>query len=496
MTFKIWHKLALLLIVTITFSVLISTGLSQLSFKNSFEEYVEQQEQREQDSLAANLLLGYEKNSNWDFIRNKRRVWFYYLRLKPDFSKTTTFQEDEHRFRKVLRQERQAIRQERNLIRAMPAQSRGFKGNKRRSKVALVDHNKQHIVGAVLSEENAEYFPLTSDGRIVAYIQRARFAGITDQLDKIFARKQDQAFIYNALSTVFISVLVAIFISIYFRKRMSVLTRIARELTSGNYQQRVEIKQKDELGQLGMDFNSLAITLQKNQQSQQQWIADISHELRTPIAILKGELQALDDGIRPLKKEAIQSLTQEIERLNKLVEDLYQLSIADMGALKYEKKPFLLDEFFNEIEENFSLLFVQQNIKFSIDYKLSEQFQCLGDRQRLYQLMSNLLQNSLRYTDAGGQVNIKGQVIDNNIELSISDSVPGVPHDKLEQIFERLYRVDTSRSRSSGGSGLGLAIAKQIVLAHEGKIYARISASGGLSITILLPMQNTENRLN
>ncbi len=487
MTFKIWHKLALLLVVTITLSVLISTGLSQLSFKNSFEEYVEQQEQRELDSLAKNLLLSYEKNSNWDFIRNKRRVWFYYLRLKPDFSKLSEFQGDEQRIRRAARQQRLALRQERNLIRAMPTNNRSFKGNNRRNKVALLDSDKQLIVGAVLSRENTEYYPLKNDGRIVAYIQRTKFSGITDQLDKIFARKQEQAFIYNALSTVFISVLVALFISIYFKKRMSALTKIARELTSGDYQQRVVIKQKDELGQLGMDFNSLAKTLQKNQQSQQQWIADISHELRTPIAILKGELQALEDGIRPLNKEAVASLTQETKRLNKLVDDLYQLSIADMGALKYEKKEFFLHELFIEIEDNFTLLFDHQKLKFSVEYDLQEHFKCYGDRQRLYQLMSNLLQNSLRYTDAGGEVNIKGQIVDGHLALSISDSAPGVPDEMLEQIFERLYRVDTSRSRSEGGSGLGLAIAKQIVLAHEGNIFAGPSVSGGLVITILLP---------
>ena len=488
MTFKIWHKLALVLIITITMAVVISTVLSQRSFKNSFMEYIEQQELRQIKELGNSLLTRFEEEGSWAFIRNKKRVWFLYLRLKPEQRQQRRFLSEDRQLRRTRRQEQFALRQERNLIRAIPMKDNDRRLNQKRNKLALVDSNKRLIVGVHLLPDNTEYYPLESDGTIVAYLQRKKFRGITDQLDKIFANKQDQAFLFNTLSTLFISILLALFISVYFRKRINCLTTIAKELTSGHYQKRVDIKQKDELGQLGMDFNTLAETLQKNQQLQQQWIADISHELRTPIAILKGELQALDDDIRPLNKEAVNSLKQETERLNKLVDDLYQLSVAEMGVLKYDKKHFDVNDLFIEIKENFTLQFEQKELSLSIECQLSTQNKFHGDKQRLYQLMSNLLQNSLRYTDSGGQVQIRCQEKNKILTITIADSSPGVEYEHLSKIFERLYRVESSRSRSNGGAGLGLAIAKQIVLAHQGKIFAQPSDLGGITITVVLPL--------
>lgn len=487
MTFKIWHKLALILILTITMAVVISTALSQRSFKSSFLEYVQLQEQQKLENLGNSLLSRYEEEGGWEFIRNKRRVWLFYLRLKPEQFRNRDFSENDQLSRRAKRQERFALRQEKKLLRAIPLENNEPKLNNFRNTIALLDENKQMIVGSLMPPEKTDYFPLVSDGDVVAYIQRKKFAGITNRLDKIFANKQDESFLFNALSTLLISVLVAVLISIYFQKRIKVLTHIAKQLTSGHYQERVIIKQKDELGQLGLDFNKLAKTLQINQQSQQQWIADISHELRTPIAILKGELQALDDGIRPLNQDAIRSLTQETERLNKLVEDLYQLSVSDLGALKYERESFQLLELLNEIKGNFALQFEQKNLNLILNHSISSDFLFNGDKQRLHQLLSNLLQNSLRYTDSGGQVCIECQENNETVIISISDSSPGVEAEKLSKIFDRLFRVENSRARTNGGAGLGLAIAKQIVLAHHGKIVAKSSDLGGITITIVLP---------
>ncbi len=491
MIFKLWHKLALILILGITTAVVISTALSRQSFNTSFIEYIEQQEHQRLKNLAGNLLERYESEGNWGFIRNKQRIWLFYLRLKPET------QPEDKRFndrqtRRQMRQNRMAFRQERELIHALPGDNKRSKINQLRNKYALLDENKQLIVGASFSDikrakDKIGFYPLQHNGQLVAYIQYRQFSGLTSQLDKIFANKQDQAFLYNALSALFISLLVALIVSMYFQKRIKALTQIAKELTSGHYQQRVTIKQKDELGQLGRDFNQLAETLEKNQQSQQQWIADISHELRTPLAILKGELQALDDGIRPLNQEAVESLQQEAERLSALVEDLYQLSVADMGALKYEKQAFNVSQWLDEIEGNFSLQFNEKKLIFSVSSEVSQSYMLNADKQRLYQLLSNLLQNSLQYTDPGGQVQLSCHEEGSALRISLSDSSPGLESKQLSQIFERLFRVDSSRSRAKGGAGLGLAIAKQIVLAHQGKIFAQASELGGITMTIVLP---------
>lgn len=482
MNLKIWHKLALILIAITTLTVVMSIGLSQRSFKQGFFDYLYQQQQRRLENLGNNLLTAYEENSDWDFIRDNKRLWFFYLRSRHEHFNATE---------KSVRQRSQTVSPpdfENRLNNSLPSSiSRKPAFKKKFPKLALLDANKQLIVGRLSHEPDTQYYPLKSNGHIVAYIQTKKFTGITDRLDRMFAAQQSQAFLINTLLSLILSILVALLLSAYFRKRINALTQIARQLTSGQYQQRVVIKHQDELGQLGEDFNTLAKTLQKNQQSQQQWIADISHELRTPVAILKGELEALDDGIRPLDKTALMSLMQESERLNKLIDDLYQLSISDMGALKYVKQKFIFNDLISEIIDSFETRFEKQNLSLQIDNNISQQFLFNGDKQRLYQLLSNLLENSLRYTNAGGEVIIHCRENDRQIILAIEDSAPGIAVDKLPHIFDRLFRLESSRSRANGGAGLGLAIARQIVIAHQGNISAQSSARGGIIIKCVLP---------
>jgi two-component system, OmpR family, sensor histidine kinase BaeS len=468
MKFKIWHKLALLLISITTLTVVIGIGLSQYSFKSGFIDYLHQQEQRRLDILANTLLSAYKENGSWEFIRANNRLWFFYLRPRHG------------RFM----QGRGAM----HMNNRQPLRNAGSFGfNRKFPPLALLDVNKELIVGLQPPQKKAQYLPIKINDQIIAYLISERFSRITDRLDKMFASKLNDAFLINTLVSFILSVMVALLVSFYFRKRIKSLTQIAKNLTSGQYQHRLEVKQKDELGQLGLDFNILAETLQKNQQSQQQWIADISHELRTPVAILKGELEALDDGIRPLDKSAIKSLKFDVERLRKLIDDLYQLSIADMGALKYIKDDFIFNDLIGEIEDGFAARFDKQNLSFHIDNHLSGQLLFNGDKQRLYQLLSNLLENSLRYTDADGKVVLSCHTDNNDIIIKVEDSAPGISAEKISHIFNRLYRLENSRNRSNGGAGLGLAIAKQIIIAHQGDISAQSSKLGGILLTCRLP---------
>jgi len=351
--------------------------------------------------------------------------------------------------------------------------------------IALILFSSTSLAFNALAE-TLQKIPLKDNGQIVAYLHSEKFSRITDNLDQHFAAKQNHAFLINTGIAIILSILAAITVSFFFRYRIRQLTQIARQLTSGHYQHRITIKQQDELGQLGKDFNTLAETLQKNQQSQQQWIADISHELRTPVAILKGELEALDDGIRPLDNNAVKSLKQEVERLNLLIDDLYQLSIADAGALKYTKENFIFDDLIMEIEQHFLARFNQHNISLHINNHIAKPFLFYGDRQRLYQLLSNLFENSLRYTNTEGKVFVKCEDDSHYVTIEVEDSSPGISEEKIIHIFDRLYRIENSRNRSNGGAGLGLAIAKQIVTAHRGEISAQSSRLGGICMTCRL----------
>jgi len=238
---------------------------------------------------------------------------------------------------------------------------------------------------------------------------------------------------------------------------------------------------------LTQDFNSLALTLEKNEQGRRQWVADISHELRTPLAVLRGEIEALQDDVRQFTPEAIHSLYSEVMRLNRLVDDLFQLSMSDIGALTYKKENVDGAAILNHAADLFRAEFAKKNITLTVNAPAEGELYLLGDHERLHQLFDNLLSNSLKYTDADGELRIRCQTADGGTEILFQDSSPGVPAADIDKLFERLFRVENSRSRTSGGAGLGLAICRNIVEAHGGTIAAEPSPFGGLSIRVTLP---------
>jgi two-component system sensor histidine kinase BaeS len=244
----------------------------------------------------------------------------------------------------------------------------------------------------------------------------------------------------------------------------------------------------DELGQLARDFNSLALTLEKNEQARRQWVADISHELRTPLAVLRGEVEALQDGVRQTTPETLHSLHSEVMRLSRMVDDLHQLALSDVGALTYRKRKVNLGEELREAADSFRSGFAGKGIMLAADLPSAPAIDVFADPERLHQLFNNLLDNSLKYTEAGGRLDIRLETGEGVASIHFMDSAPGVPEAEIGRLFDRLYRVESSRSRATGGAGLGLAICRNIVEAHEGTITAKPSPLGGVWITVVLPV--------
>ncbi len=237
---------------------------------------------------------------------------------------------------------------------------------------------------------------------------------------------------------------------------------------------------------LAQDFNTLAVTLNKNLKARQQWIADISHELRTPVAILQGEIEAMIDGIRNVEPGATNSLHQEILRLSRLIDDLHELSLSDLGALSYERQDVDIVEVIRSILDQQQLVFEAQQISCSMTSS-EPVIQVSADPKRLDQLFSNLVNNTRYYTQSPGKLDINISLHHHRVRISWADSSPGVNDDELSRLFERLYRVDASRNRNDGGSGLGLAICQNIAEASHGEIKAQHSPTGGISIILTLP---------
>jgi two-component system, OmpR family, sensor histidine kinase BaeS len=266
------------------------------------------------------------------------------------------------------------------------------------------------------------------------------------------------------------------------------LQEAARRLAAGDFATRVRVQGGDEIARLGRDINALATVLGQNEAARRRWVADISHELRTPIALLRAELEALQDGVRTLDRGAVDALHGDVLRLGRLVQDLHELSVTDLGALSYRMEETDLRAVLESDLDAYRPRFAAAHLTLTLNDRAPGPLLLQADGDRLSQLLRNLLANSLQYTDPGGGLAVVLGRDAGHATIDFQDSAPGVPPEALPRLFERLYRVDASRSRHTGGSGLGLAIARNVVEAHGGTVVAKPSPTGGLWVRIELPV--------
>lgn len=354
-------------------------------------------------------------------------------------------------------------------------------------RMLLRDENKKLIIGNRDRVDDAIWLPIQNAGSVIGELGFIPKNELSEKLDVIFADQQKRIFAYIAYALVVIAVSVAILLAGHFLEPIKVMSKGVHQLAAGDYEQSFDVKTKDELGQLTSDLNILAKTLKENQESRRQWIADISHELRTPVAILQGELDAILDGVRKVNRAAITSLQQEAHRLGQLINDLHELSMSDLGALSYNKEQLDIVELIEDFVESNEARIKQAGLSINLKTSVNELI-AFADGDRLDQLFKNLLQNTLRYTDSPGHLNISVNTAKNNVIIQWEDSSPGVNDADLDKIFDRLYRVDKSRNRAKGGAGLGMSICKNIVAAHDGDISLYHSPLGGLGVKIQLPI--------
>ena len=220
--------------------------------------------------------------------------------------------------------------------------------------------------------------------------------------------------------------------------------------------------------------------------------SDISHELRTPLSVLKLQIEGLEHDLVDDPKSTYQLLHTKLASINRLISDISQLAQADAGDLSLTLETVNANSYFHQWCKYAKPLAAEKGLTFSFDIQLGEVQQCSLDPQRIEQVLNNLLTNSCRYTDSPGQIAFSARVKKTHLVWQIEDSAPGLSDQQLSQVFERLYRADSSRSRKSGGSGLGLSICKSLVEAHNGQILAEKGALGGLSITVSLPLTKEE----
>jgi len=355
------------------------------------------------------------------------------------------------------------------------------------SSISLHDANKKLLLGVNKPNQTLEWIPVAYANQIVGFISFVKPTVVSRQQDQNFIQHQFKIFSIISLFVLVIATIVATLLARRISQPLTGLAQKAHALASGDYSQTIPVASKDEIGQLCTSFNQLSEALAANQQSRALWVADISHEMRTPLSVLKVQIEAMQDGIRPANHENLALLYDKVLGLSNLIDDLFELSLSDVGALSYNKQTISLAPLVKTCIEHFQVKAQTAGLRLTDNIDTTQDYAIVADSDRLQQLFSNLLENSIRYTDAGGEIQVGINTGDTHIVITIDDSSPGVAPEQQDKIFERLFRLENSRSRATGGAGLGLAICKNIVSAHQGKITAGTSALGGLQICIELP---------
>jgi two-component system sensor histidine kinase BaeS len=356
-------------------------------------------------------------------------------------------------------------------------------------RIALLDNEKIRVVGDMRNASERQLKEITYDNQVIGYLAHVPRNQIFDNTEIRFAEEQGRTFSLIALVIAIISTIIALPLSRSLVKPIQSVAEGSKKLASGEYSARIQEGPNDEIGSLARDFNSLAHTLEQNEQARRKWIADISHELRTPLAILRGEIEALQDGIRKPTADRLDALHKQILNLNHLVGDLYELSLSDIGALNYQKESVNIVEIIEDSMHSMLDDFETHQLTLIKEYDSDIALTVFADQARLTQLFTNLLINSLRYTDEGGHLIVKILHDHSFVTIEFIDTAPGVPAEDVDKLFDRLFRLESSRNRETGGAGLGLSICSNIVEAHEGLISAQQSPEGGLWITVKLPVE-------
>lgn len=486
-------KLVLAFLLTTSITVAGMLAFVQWSFDRGFIDYVHAQELSQLEPLNTALAELYAADGNWDSLRQNHRQW------RELHRQTLGTQQNGDRappdFRDRPPPHDGGPQRDRP---PPPGIDRGAPGGPRDqlpARIALFDKDYQRIAGNRSMSATAE----SSSGdnavglqaimvadQAIGYLGLQQSREIENRLDRGFVESQNRTLLLISLVMMGLAMLISIPLAGQLVQPIKSLLKATRELTAGQYQTRTLVTSQDELGQLTADFNSLAATLESNEQARKVWVSDISHELRTPLAVLKAQIEALLDGIHTPNAEVLQTLNNKVNHISGLVDDLYQLSLSDMGALQYRKQQLAFKPLVEDGVAGFESSFAEKGITLTLALDGLPDDSLFGDPDRLQQLLGNLLTNSLRYTDSPGQLTITARRHDSAIEVSFCDSAPGVNEQDLPNLFNRLFRVDKSRARASGGAGLGLSLCKSIVTAHHGSIAASASAEGGLCIKFTL----------
>lgn len=489
------------------------------SLDKGLVDYVNESEKARLQPIVERLAAGYQQYGDWKWLEENRGEQWWVLMREELGPRVTNFNLNRNqrgtpkdelpkekdgltKNKPPATQERGTSVSERDAPGAERNASQEVRGNRPEESsippwltiTFLMLFDSQHSVVLPFRIEadrlqQAEKLEIKVNGAVVGYLGYVPSLRLVDTMASIATKKQSRDFVVIAIGLFAAVLLNATLISQWLSRRLRAVGRGATALARGDYSTRIPAQGNDELARLAGDFNHLAYALEAAQRGRQQWIADIAHELRTPLTSLRAEVEAVQDGVRPLTQASIASVAQEVHQLTRLVEDLRLLSLSDLGALTCRKEPVQLAEIIEDVLAVGRTAIAEKRLE--VQASVDGSIRVEADADRLAQVFSNLLQNTLRYSESPAKLVIHAELDGTNARIEWEDSPPGVPDSDLHRLTERLYRADESRTRASGGTGLGLSIVKAIVDAHGGRMQAGHSSLGGLRWSIWLPLSES-----
>jgi two-component system sensor histidine kinase BaeS len=515
------------MLLTTLIITMFGMGLLHMGMQKGFSRYVAEVEMQRLDGLTERLGSLYQQYGGWseamsmtqpkigkkgaDAASHKTRRWLRYqheLTIREFIRQKI---EDQHkRFPDNARLDSATVPQLPvpppfpNNMEAKPhSGSWGVSPESRRSffashdrlglgqRLGLYDKNLQYISGVKDTTEDPPMRAIKVDGEVVGYLTVKPALDPEDSLSINFFTEQSRYLLLIYGACLIVSAIVSLMLAAHFRNPIKALLKTSSELIHGHYNQQIQINRSDELGDLASAMNRLSHILHQHEESRRQWVADTSHELRTPISVLQVQIEALQDGIRKATPTHLEAMQRQVMTLKKLVQDLNELSQADVGQLKcyfIQTNPWFIVQ--QEIE-SFQQKFASKSIELEVIAPRASHLLNM-DPDRIRQIIMNLLENSWRYTNDQGKVRVSSDYDKDHWYLHIDDTPPGVSDEALKQLGERFYRVDHSRARETGGTGLGLALSKQIAKIHAGHLQFSHSPLGGIRATLSLPLNRDD----
>jgi two-component system, OmpR family, sensor histidine kinase BaeS len=497
MRLNIASKIAAGIIGVVLLSVGTMAWISSQNLKNGFITYLQELESHDLEALGKLLATDYQQNGNFNRFQDNRRAMrdlVDQIRPVPPTSdgdlpppqpqpQNTRPRPDNLPGRYAL--PRRPMQQEQAREFGAPGRPPPIDPTGFGQRLSLFDQNGIALIGpqhgAVGHEQD-----IVVENHVVGSLKLAPLRTMANANGSGFVRNQIRQTIWLATGLALFSTLFSLWLARHLLRPVVSLRSVTKRLAQGQFDARAKVMSQDELGELAEQVNAMAQSLQQNESQRRKMLSNISHDLRTPLTVIRGEIEAMLDGIRHIDPAGLNSLHEEVLHLNKLVDDIHQINLADSGELIFQLKRIDFGLFLQDTLERYRPSIEKAKLTMLMQLP-PEPLYINADTGRLNQIVANLLDNSIRYTDAGGTLQCTLQRSGPIMELSIEDSAPGAPHGTHARLFERLYRVDHARSRERGGSGLGLSICKALVETHNGKIEALPSVLGGIKIVIRLP---------